>query len=248
MTMNKLTWTLALTLTTALGGVALAQPDPTTGGGTGDPMNPQPPVTTPPENTGTGTTTAPAPEAPPPMADPSGYRPDDAIVFGIGAGYVVPGPLDMLTTYSVRVRFMSGIILEPRVILGNNSQSTDDGNGNSTSVSSTTLAAGVALHAPLIKRGKFDFEILGLGGFRTVSSPLQGGADGDTQRATDLTLGYGIGVAWWISPHFQLSTAATNTLVSFTRNSNSVNDATTSSKDLGLVFDPQVTVMLHIYN
>lgn len=237
--MKMTTWTLALSMATALGGVAVAQPDmqpqPPVGGGD---MQPQPPQPQPPPPQPVANTN-PAPTTPEPEA--GGDRPD-AIVFGIGAGFVLPGPLDTLTAYSVRVRLLTGITIEPGVVLSNSSPrtaSTDD------AVSTTTLAGKIGVRVPLITRGKFDFEILGDAAVSSVREPM--GTDADT-RTTDLALNWGIGVAWWITPHFQLTVNAGNPLVRFRRESNTTDDTTFSTKFLGVVFDPGGSVMLHVYN
>jgi len=242
-------WTLAVSLTAALGGLAGAQPlgnpdDPPQPPVGGDPLNPQPqpvpdPNAQPQPNPDPQPTTTSAPTEPA-EADTDGDRPE-GIAIGIGGGWLIPGPIDMFTTYSVRLRLPTGIIIEPIARLQNNTTSPAVGDDSS----STTIELGALVQAPVVKRGKFDLTLIGGASFDTQTTPAP---MDETNRVTHFNLDWGVGVHWWISPHFALSALATNPIVRFTRSSNSGSDETESQRDLGLVFDPQVALMIHIFN
>lgn len=75
--------------------------------------------------------------------------------------------------------------------------------------------------------------------------------DNNNRSITTFSLGYGLGIAYWISPHWNLSLAATNPLVTYvrTRQETGATTATVNkTTTLGLVFDPQVALMIHLYN
>lgn len=229
--MQRTRWTLAVSVATTLifGGVALAQPT--------DGDNPLPPPTAPPP--------APPPVAAPPTApatpaaDDGGTRPTGYSI-GIGAGVLFPSQLDTFNTYSVRVRLGSGLTIEPAVVVENSS----DAASHSTQV--FTLGANVRY--PLVARGKFDFEVLGGAAFSTVKTPNMATPDTDSDRVTNIALQWGIAVAWWISPHFEVSVTATNPLLAYQSNSSTVTGSMdTSTTDVGLIFNPRVGAMLHVY-
>ena len=180
---------------------------------------------------------------PPPMAgsSESGTGRPDGLSVGIGAGYTFPSMLDMINAYSVRIRLASGLTLEPRVAVENISQ-----NDGMNSSSSQVFTVGTTVRIPVITHGKYDFEILGDGTITSVSTPLDA-AGMDSSRTTTLNLNWGIAIAWWLTPHFEVSVEGRNPLVSFTRNSASNSDTTTSATDVGLIFEPKVGAMLHIY-
>lgn len=75
--------------------------------------------------------------------------------------------------------------------------------------------------------------------------------DNNNRSITTFSLGYGLGIAYWISPHWNLSLAATNPLVTYVRTRQETGATTTTvnkTTTLGLVFDPQVALMIHLYN
>jgi len=193
-----------------------------------------PPVNTPPPVVNTPPPTAPAM----PTEEPKGDRPEGLSV-GIGAGYSFPTMLDMINAYSVRFRLATGLTLEPRVIVENISD-----NDGTNSLSSQVFVVGTTVRIPVITHGKFDFEILGDGTVSSVSTPID---TDNSSRQTTVNLNWGLAVAWWLSPHFEVTVQGYNPLVTFTRNSASNVDTTTSHTDIGLIFAPKIGAMLHVY-
>ena len=235
--MKRSTWTLAVSvLVAASSGVAAAQP---TGGEPGGGETPPPPVTTPtPPPPATG---GPPPTAPTmtPVAEAEGDRPT-GLSIGLGAGYTFPTMLDMINTFGARVRLGTGLTIEPVVIVENIS----DAASHTTQI----FSAGANVRYPVITHGKFDFELIGGAGFATVKTPNAGTPDTDSDRSTSIALQWGLAVAWWISPHFEVSVTGTNPLLSYTSNSSTVaNSMSTSTSDIGLIFNPKIGAMLHIY-
>ena len=245
--MKRSTWTLAVSLMTVAGGVAAAQPN---GGEPPVPTdNPLPPPTNP--NPNPNPPPNPNPNPPPLVGAPiasaeTGERPTELAV-GIGVGYTFPTPLDMVNTVSARLRLPSGITLEPRVIVENSSASASTMGISAPDRSAQRFRAAMVLRVPLVKHGKFDFELLGEVDLDSIKTPNMTTPDTDSDRVTALALGWGIAVGWWLSPHFEISTSATNPLVQFTRSTTTANDTTSSTTDLGLIFDPRVSVMIHVY-
>jgi hypothetical protein len=181
------------------------------------------------------------PPPPPPMVAPaeSATGRPEGLSVGIGAGYAFPTMLDMINNYSVRIRLPTGLTLEPRVIVQN--ISTNDG---MMSQSSQVFTVGTTVRIPVVTRGKFDFEILGDATINSVSTPIP---PSDSSRLTTVNLNWGLAVAWWVTPHFEVSAEGRNPLVSYTRNSASNSDTVTSDTTIGLVYAPQVGAMLHVY-
>lgn len=233
--MKSSTWTLAVSLVVGLAGVAAAQP---TGGDAPPPppgSEPPPPAVTPPPPP---VVTAPPPAVAPAPSDSGTGRPD-GLSIGIGAGYAFPTMLDMINNYSVRVRLATGLTLEPRVAVENISQ-----NDGTNTQSSQVFTIGSTVRIPVITHGKFDFEVLGDATINSVSTPID--ADNST-RTTNLALNWGLAVAWWITPHFEVSVEGRNPLVAYSRTSASNSDTTTSTTDVGLIFAPKIGAMLHVY-
>src|SRR5687767_191631 len=150
--MKRMTWALALISIAATGSVAVAQDDPG--------ALPPDPVTAPPEPPPPPPPPDPQPQrAPEPMpASPTG-RPE-GLAIGIGLGYVLPTSLETPNSTSVRVRFSSGLTLEPQVTLGNSSVKREAA-GTDEKDSSTELTIGTAMRLPLVRHGKVELELLG---------------------------------------------------------------------------------------
>ena len=237
--------TLACALLVSLGGVAVAQPTPPP---EGTPDQPAPPPPPPPP--------APPPPAPPPMhhhmddmAEPTPDRPE-GLAFGIGVGYQFNTSLETPNIVSVRVRMpSSGITLEPLVKIANDSTTSQTTPNPSTTDSTTELALGTAVRFPVIRRGRTDFEFVGVGVIDTVKNNPEG--PNNDRRTTTFAVGWGIGIGYWITHHWQLSLTATNPLFSYAKTSTDNGPGmtnSTSETDIGVVFDPVVSLMIHLYN
>lgn len=235
------TWTRALVaaLTAALTiiGTAAAQPAPASAPPATDP----PPSLAPP---------APAPPAAPPApAAPVAYDDDDGrpreLAFGIGVGYALPTSLQTPNTASVRVRLPSGLTFEPRLVIAGSSADVATGGVNKQ----TELTVGSLARYPLRVHRKVDLEAVASA---ELSSRLIDPPNDDNNRTiTTFDLSYGIAVAYWFTQHWNLSLTASNPLLSFTRDRQERGptlvtiDRTTT---VGLVFDPQITLMIHLYD
>jgi hypothetical protein len=242
--------TLVLAITGALCGVATAQPvdQPTTDVAPTPPPPPPRPAPPPPVVV---VTPPPPPEHVESIHDFDHDRPDD-LSFAIGIGYVRPpgGSLDLQTPNiaSARLRLISGLTFEPTVTIENSSIDMDNGTMSMTETV-TEFGLGTVVRFPVIRHGKFDFEILGNIAFDITKDDPDG--DFNTKTTTDLTLGWGIAIGYWITHHWQLSASATNPLVTYTKTSTEIGENTsqsTSETDIGISFDPTIAVMIHLYN
>jgi hypothetical protein len=233
--------TFALALIIGTSGLATAQPAP-----------PAPPP--PPEETGNGVvepTPMPTPQIvveQPPAPKESAERPT-AFSIAIGAGYAFPTALNMPNTTSVRLRLMSGLTLEPIVTLGKTDTTTDNGMVKTTTAQSEFQVAALA-RLPMVSRGHADLELLGSLGLNSQKTDPDG--DNNNTTTTTLSVGWGIAVGYWISSHWQLSLSATNPLLAYTSQKREMVppllETTNSSSTLGVIFDPHVTLMIHLYN
>lgn len=204
---------------------------------------------------------APGGPPPPPMAEPvppppaaAAMRPEPAdtdrptdLSIAIGIGYSFPTSLQTPNITSVRLRLPSGLTFEPVLVLATSSNDVDTVMTVTNKQSELTL--GSLVHVPLRAHRNVDLELLG--NALISSSTVDPNGDDNNRTITTFSLGYGLGVAYWISPHWNLSLAATNPLVSYVRNRQETG-ATTSTVNktttFGLVFDPQVALMIHLYN
>jgi hypothetical protein len=241
-----------------LGGVGAAaaqpfdQPPPDDGGDPPvdtwqPPEEPPPPQPPPPPAREPAPAPAPTP-APTPAADPSGTRPP-AYAVGIGLGYRLPADLQAPNTTSVRFRLASGLTLEPLVTAGRTSSTSDDGVMEETD---TISELDLALFArfPLRSRGRVDFVLVGALGFGVTTTNPEG-PDNDT-RTQGFGAAWGIGLDYWFGPHWQLSFTATNPLLSMVKSTREIAtvppmEVTDSTTTFGVVFDPDVMLMLHLY-
>ncbi len=240
--------TLALTLTVALGGIASAQPGPP----------PQPPADTtiisdpgPPEPT-----PEPQPEPqpqPPPrpvmqqtQPEVSSDRPE-GFAIALGLGYALPTSLQTPNITSARIRLSSGFEIEPALRISNESSTTE------TVMESTDKHTTFALFAlgrlSLIQRGRADLNVLARLGFANDKTNPDG--DFNTTTVNSFGIGWGLGVGYWFSPHWQLSMNVTNDIVSYSSQKVQAGPGTTTSSsttEIGVIFSPQVFMMLHLYN
>ena len=148
---------------------------------------------------------------------------------------------------SVRLRLASGLTFEPLLALATSSNDIDTGMTVTNKQSELTL--GSLVHLPIRAHRKVDFELLANAFVSNQTTDPNG--DNNNFTVTTFTLGYGVGLAYWVTPHWNLSLSATNPLVSYARTRQemaggaaNVNTITT----YGLVFSPRVALMLHLYN
>jgi hypothetical protein len=243
---------LVLALTASLGGIASAQPGP--------PPNPPPP----PNDTTTTTTTtteqtsvAPTPAPPPPpmqsqpvvttQEEPTSARPV-GLAIGLGLGYQLPTSLETPNITSMRLRLASGLTIEPALAVSNESTTTEMASMEATD-KHTVFAVFALGRLPLISRGRADFEGLARLGFTNDKDNPDG--DFNTTTTNRFAVGWGLAVGYWFSQHWQLSMNVTNDIISYQSTKHQLGAGMTtkaSSTEIGLIFTPQVFVMLHLYN
>lgn len=246
--MNK---TIVLACLLAAGGTAFAQP--------GEPAAPQEPQPTPalqepqpprppqppvgPPATATVADNEPAPEPTVAERRPAGFS------IGIGVGYRFPTSLQTPNTSSVRLRVAGGITIEPSLVFATTSHTVDM--GTPMGGSATEFGAGATVRFPLVQRGRMDLELLAGVDLDNVSTDPDDDNPDDVRSTTTVRLLYGLAVGAWITPHLQASLSASNGLLAYTKLREEQGfDAVTITSDttIGLIFDPTVTFMLHLYN
>ncbi|HEY1817998.1 MAG TPA: hypothetical protein VGG74_36900 [Kofleriaceae bacterium] len=237
----------------ALCGVASAQTEPP------PPPAPPPPPTpeaTPPPAPAPPPVAAPAPVAPPEhemsIHDMDDDRPNE-LSFAIGVGYerATTGSFDlqMPNIASVRLRLATGLTFEPTITLSNTSETTDPGTGTTSTETITELGLGTLVRYPLIRHRRVDFEIVGSVGV-DISKDSPPGGDMD-KTTTTFGIGWGIGIGYWLSRHWQLSATATNPLLAFTKQSmetSATETMSTTTTSVGITFAPAISFMIHLYN
>lgn len=249
--------TTAISLLGLWAGAALAQPgtsglpedleDPVPPPA-GDPQPPPPPPPPPPAPEDLedpvpppGAIARPAP-APTPSRRPTGRT------LGLGAGYSIPADLSTPNLLSARFRLASGLTFEPGVVLNQVSQTSDDG-GLETTDRTSEFELGTAVRYPLRSRGRVDFSLIGAASLsRFEIDPA--GSD-NSQTVTRLAVSWGIGLDYWLAPHWGLSMTATNPLVTTSNTTFEAGpgapESTDSSTAIGAIFKPRLAVMVHLY-
>jgi hypothetical protein len=166
------------------------------------------------------------------------------LAFGIGLGYALPTSLQTPNTTSVRIRLPSGLTFEPQLVVAT---TTDD--AATTSTQQTELTLGSLVRYPLRVHNKVDLELVGNA---SVSNRVVDPDGANNNRTvTTLGLGYGVAIAYWLTPHWNFSLTASNPLLAYSRTRQEMGTGvvtTTKTTTLGLVFDPQVALMLHLYD
>lgn len=239
---------LALALTLALAGTAMAQPlpgDPETPV-TPDPI-PTPPPDPPPPPPDPTPPPPPTPAPAPPPAAPSDPRPNE-FAIGIGIGYTFPTSLETPNTTSVRFRLPTGLTFEPRAVFRRVTDTVDT--GMALDDTTTTIGIGTLLRYPMVRHGRFDFELLGFFDINNVKQNPTDAEDDETSTTTT-ALGYGLAVGMWVNRHFQVSASAVNGLLIFEKQRQEMgpqNVLVTSRTTIALEFDPTVFVMAHLYH
>jgi len=236
-------WMWGLALSVVMSSAAAAQPQPAP-----PPRDqPGPPVVINPDN--------PPPPVPEPVAMVPSHR-DEApgetgrpagLAVGIGVGYAFPTSLQTPNTTSVRLRLASGLTFEPQLVFA--TSSTDIDNGMTVTNKQNEVTLGTLVRYPLRSRNKIDLEAIGSASITSDTTDPNG--DNNTRTVTTVAVGYGVALAYWLSPHWNLSLTATNPLISYarTRQEMTVDLVTvTKTTTIGLVFDPQIAVMIHLYD
>ena len=128
---------------------------------------------------------------------------------------------------------------------------TDPGTGTTTTETITEFGLGTLVRYPLIRHHHVDFEIVGRHR-RSTSPRTRPARRRQDKTTTTFGIGWGIGIGYWLSRHWQLSATATNPLLAFTKTSQQVTSDTetmsTSTTSVGITFAPAITFMVHLYN
>lgn len=241
--------TRAFALTLLAAGTASAQPYDTQ-------PEPPPPVEPPPPMEPEPPAVPPQPPQPPqPPADeraqapaepPTTVRPE-GLAFGIGIGFSIPGAIDTPNLASVRVRLPSGLTFEPFATIGTAKEETNAG-GIDSEDSVTTFGLGALVRVPVVQRGKVDLEVLASGLFANTNDNPEG--NNNSTSATSFNIGWGLGVSYWLTRHWNLTFSATNELIEYDRTNREdpIDDTTNSRLELKAEFAPRVFVMIHLFN
>jgi hypothetical protein len=251
----RISTALALTFGLLATGIARAQAAPP-GQPTGTPPPaPETPAPEAPTPAPPATATAPPTTTPPtatvvPVAI-AGPAVDTArpagLAFGIGFGYLLPTSLQTPNITSVRVRLASGLTFEPQLVFATTSDQV--AGVGAMSNRQTEIAIASVVHHPVRVHRKVDLELLGNAGLSTRLITPAG--DNNDRTITTIDVGYGVGLGYWFTPHWHLSLSASNPLLTYarTRQEMSADSVTVSSSTtIGLVFTPEVTLMLHLFD
>ena len=181
----------------------------------------------------------------------SAARPE-AFGIGIGVGYLFPAELDRPNITSVRFRLASGLTFEPRVSISGGDQTTSikqpGPNPDDTSDGLFVLAFGTNVRWPMAGRGPVDLVLLGSASLDYINEDPSG--DDNNASLLGISVGWGLGIDWWVSQRWAVSLSAINPLFTYR---NQVNDTgpgsstTTSTTEFGAVFNPAVVLMAHLF-
>ncbi len=227
--------------------VAFAQPAPT------DP--PPPPEAAIPLDPPPPPPIAPQPPQPPvvreePIVAPAAIEPDRPIDFsiGIGVGYQFPTSLTTPNTTSVRFRFPNKLTLEPALTLATASREVDV--GTTQAQSATQVGVGALARFGLFARKRTELQLLGAVNINRLSEDPNDQFSDDETETTTVTVNYGLAVGFWVLNNLELNLSATNPIVSY----NHLREVTgpefitvTDTTSFGLIWNPSVTFMIHLY-
>jgi hypothetical protein len=229
---------------------ATAQPDPDAPDGTtttGDGTTTDTP--TPPRDPAADQPVAMAPQPMQPAMDaPAGPRPDGFSV-GIGLGYDLPTTLQQPNITSVRVRLATGLTFEPLLAIGTSATSQDDGNGMTVTNRQTEISAAVNVRVPRKVHDRVDLVLVGAAGLGITNTNPEGDNNDTSTRA--LALSWGLGLDYWVGHHWAISLTGTNPLISYQWTSQQTptgtSDPSQSTTSIGLIWNPNVTLMVHLF-
>lgn len=179
--------------------------------------------------------------------EPPSRRPERYSI-GLGLGYRLPAELKMPNITSVRFRLASGVTYEPTVVLDHTSTKQDDG-ATVANEGANDLQVAVAVRYPFRHNDRVDFSMIASGTLGRASVDPSG--DANTRTTTTFTLGYGLALDYWINPHWDLSMTASNPFLSTTKESQqngiAARDISTTKTSFAAVFDPTLSVMIHMF-
>lgn len=188
--------------------------------------------------------------APEPAAPPA-VEPDRPVGFsvGIGVGYRFPTALTTPNAASVRLRLPNRLTIEPSLTLATSSREVDV--GQTQAESATELGAGALARFAVMSRRRTELELLGAFSIDRLSQDPDDQVADDKTVITTVSLSYGLAVGFFVLRNLQVSLTATNPVVSYAhqRDEMGIDFVTiTNTTTIGLIFDPTVTLMVHLYN
>ncbi len=206
------------------------------------------------------TTTALAQETVPAADGSAAYRPAPLGV-GLGFGYVFErddiatpareSAIDIWkpTDVSARIILTPQLMLEPRVRM-EFAKTTNEAAGVSVDSSVNTFAVGGRARYALASRGNLDLSALA-GLELAYQSRDPGGPMPATSTTTVFDLEWGFGIDWYFTSNWSLSLDAVNPFFTYagtsTDNPGMAPDTSSSTTLFGIIFDPRLFVMTHLY-
>lgn len=211
----------------------------------GDAMAPDAMATT----TAANTTAEPTDEPPPSRILLLTYPRPSGTTLAIGVGYTFGASSDITepNTTSVRVRLPSRLQLEAVLRLQGSSSKVDDGIDESTN-KAATFEVGAQAHFHVASREKTDLNAVGLVSFTHNRSNPEG-ADNNAS-STSFGLGYGVEIQRWLGKHLAVSLGGYNPILSLDSSKQDTgggDETKTSETSYGLVWDPTVRLLVHVY-
>jgi hypothetical protein len=167
--------------------------------------------------------------------------------LGFGFGWDFPADLQIPDTTSVRIRLPSGLIIEPALEISRLSENDEVGTADNTD-NTGVIALAASARFPILSSNNMD--LVGVGGGAVAFTAIDPDGGNNDTSITQFALFYGVGVDLWIRRHWAISFTTTNPLLLFEKTStDGGGGGDTSSTDtfVGLVFDPDVLVMLHLF-
>jgi len=177
--------------------------------------------------------------------------------IGIGAGFQFPADFTMPSVVSVRLRWTSSLTFEPIFSVSGSTVSdvttTAGGMETENEVSTFGVEFTTAVRLRLASRGPIDFVVIALPGVtwsKRTTDP--NGPDNATEETTtSFGVGWGIGLEWFLRPHWSLSFDAANPLFSIVKTEMDrpmmLSDTSRTTTNIGATFDPVVRLMGHLY-
>lgn len=186
---------------------------------------------------------------PPPMqvqTEAPGTGRPDGFSIGIGLGYDLPADLQAPNRTSVRFRLANGVTVEPFAALAFSVQSQDDGVVD-TSTNTLGLELGADVRLPKRVRGPVDLVLVGGGGLGLDSTNPEG--DDNNTSTFFVELHWGLGLEYWFKDRWVMSLTATNPFLSSSRTTQEGNpqDMTSSTTNIGAIWEPNVVAMFHLF-
>ena len=187
---------------------------------------------------------APAPAAAP--APPPPRR--DRVSLGLGLGFASNRFSDGFApnTASARIRLGRSITLEP-LITATVGSATRLVGGLETDYDVSAVDVELTVRVPIQRRGRVGLSVVG-GGSASRYRSTGSGSDDDT-RTDRAAVVWGLGLDYALGPHWSLSMTALNPLLRRSRDRFESPEGATGFDELtyGVVFDPLINGMIHVY-